>query len=137
MVSPAARAPRSDPKEVGVSSTATIDRMTLVQRAHLVDAAERDRSTGAPVLHLVLDADDFSDVSDRLGGDAADGLLVELADRLQTRLCPVGVTTHLAHDHLGIVCIGLACDDDVSSDVVRALATPIELGSELIEVRAS
>ena len=121
-----------------MSSTATLDhRMTLVQRAHLVDAPERDRCTGAPVLHLILDADDFSDVSERLGSDTADGILVELADRLQVRLCPAGVTTHLAHDHLGIVCVGLSCDDHVSDDVVRALATPIELGTELIEVRAS
>ena len=121
-----------------MSSTATLEsRITLVQRAHLVDAVERDRSTGAPVLHLVLDADDFSDVSDRIGIDTADGILVELADRLQARLCPSGVTTHLAQDHLGIVCIGLASDDHVGDDVARALATPIELGAELIEVRAS
>ncbi len=120
-----------------MSTIAAPDRITLVQRAQLVDAEERDRSTGAPVLHLVLDADDFSDVTDRLGGDAGDGLLVQLADRLQARLCPSGVTTHLAHDRLGITCIGLASDDRVSDDVVRALATPIELGSDLIEVRAS
>jgi GGDEF domain-containing protein len=120
-----------------VSSTAAVDRITLVQRAHLVDATERDRVTGAPVLNLVFDADDFSDLSDRLGSDAADGILVELADRLQARLCPSGVTTHLAHDHLGIVCVGLATDDRVGDDVARALATPIELGPELIELRAS
>jgi GGDEF domain-containing protein len=118
-------------------SSATLDRITLVQRAHLVDAPERDRMTGAPVLHLVLDAEDFSDVSDRVGPDTADGILLELADRLQARLCPSGVTTHLAHDHLGIVCIGLACDDQVNDDVARALATPIVLGNELVEVRAS
>ena len=120
-----------------MSSIATLDRITLVQRAHLVDAAERDRSTGAPVLNLVLDAEDFSDVSDRIGAETADGILVQLADRLQARLCLSGVTTHLAHDHLGIVCIGLACDDQFSDDVARALATPIELGTELVEVRAS
>ncbi|HJR25274.1 MAG TPA: diguanylate cyclase [Acidimicrobiales bacterium] len=120
-----------------MSSTATLSRITLVQRAHLVDAAERDRSTGAPVLHVVFDADDFSDMSDRIGTERADGILVQLADRLQARLCPSGVTTHLSHEQLGITCIGLACGDDVSHDVARALATPIELGTELVEVRAS
>jgi GGDEF domain-containing protein len=121
-----------------VSSTATLDEtITLVQRAHLVDAPERDRITGASVLTLVLDEDDFHDVSDRLGVETADGILVELADRLQDRLCPAGVTTHLSHDHLGIVCIGLACDDRFDDDVVRALATPLKVGTELIEVRAS
>ena len=111
---------------------------TLVQRAHLLESSERDRCTGAPVMTLALDEDDFHDVADRLGGvETADGILVELADRLQDRLCVAGVTTHLAHDRLGIVCIGLACDDHVGDDVARALATPVQLGTEWIEVRAS
>ena len=117
--------------------TRTQPGITLVQRAHLLEGAERDRCTGAPVMTLVLDEDDFHDVSDRLGVESADSILVELADRLQDRLCVAGVTTHLAHDHLGIVCIGLACDDRVSDDVVRALATPLQLGTEWIEFRAS
>ena len=117
--------------------TRTQPSTTLVQRAHLLESTERDRSTGAPVMTLVLDEDDFHDVSDRLGVETADGILVELADRLQDRLCPAGVTTHLAHDHLGIVCIGLACDDHVGDDVARALATPLQLGTEWVEVRAS
>ncbi len=129
---------RQRPEEVVVSSIATLDsRVTLVQRAHLLASEERDRCTGAPVTTLVLDPDDFSDVSDRLGVESADGILVALADRLQARLCTAGVTTHLSHDQLGIVCIGLACDDHVDDEVVRALAAPIELGCELVEVRAS
>ena len=110
---------------------------TLVQRAHLLASADRDRSTGAPVMLLVLDEDDFRDVGDRLGVEMADGILVELADRLQDRLCPAGVTTHLAHEQLGIVCIGLACDDRVGEDVAQALATPLQLGTRWVEVRAS
>jgi GGDEF domain-containing protein len=113
-----------------------MEQMTLVQRAHLVAAAP-DRCTGGSVTTLVLDADDFHDVSDRLGAEAADHLLVELADRLQARLCRCGVTTHLSHDELGIDCIGLAADHHVDAEVVRALATPLELGHELVEVRAS
>ena len=113
------------------------ERITLVQRAQLVDSDERDRSTGGPMLTVVLDPDDFTDVQDRLGVEVADGILVELADRLQARLCRSGVTTHLAHDNLGIVCIGLACDDPVGDDVVQALATPLEVGGELVELRAS
>jgi GGDEF domain-containing protein len=109
---------------------------TLVQRARLVDVERRDPLTGAPVAELVLDPEDLADVNARLGGEAVDQLLVELADRLQVRLCAAGVTTHLDLDHLGIVCIGLACDHAVAADVVRALAAPLEVGRELVEVRA-
>ena len=116
---------------------AVVLRTTLVQRARLVDAAEPDRSTGGPVTTLVLDPEDFCDVADRLGADAADRILVELADRLQDRLCRCGVTTHLAHDALGVRCIGLAGEPFVDDEVVRALATPVVLGDELVEVRAS
>lgn len=113
-----------------------MEHLTLVQRAHLVAAAP-DRCTGGPVTTLVLDIDDFQDVFDRLGGEAADHLLVELADRLQSRLCRCGVTTHLSHDQLGIDCIGLAADQRIDDHVARALATPLELGHELVEIRAS
>jgi predicted signal transduction protein with EAL and GGDEF domain len=116
-------------EEVDVLST------ILVQRAHLIDAPEPDRCTGGPITTLVLDPDDFHDVADRLGPDVADRILVELADRLQDRLCACGVTTHLAHDTLGIECIGLAGDPFVDADVVRALAAPLSVGSELVEVR--
>ena len=113
-----------------------MDRITLVQRAHLV-AAEPDRCTGGPVTTIVLDPDDFHDVADRIGTDHADRILVELADRLQQRLCGCGVTTHLSHDTLGIDCIGLTAEDRIDHDVVRALAQPLELGNDLVEVRAS
>lgn len=108
---------------------------TLVQRAHLVDAAGQDPLTGAPVTELVLDPDDLADVTARLGWEAADRLLLELADRLQHRLCPCGVTTHLDLDHLGIRCVGLVGEPPAGPAVVRALATPLEVGDELVEVR--
>jgi predicted signal transduction protein with EAL and GGDEF domain len=140
MVSPTRdrRSPRR-PQEVDVdgSRSNVIEHPRLVQRAQLVDAAQRDALTGGPITDLVLDPDDLADVNARLGWEAGDRLLVELADRLQVRLCSAGVTTHLDLDRLGIRCVGLACDHAVAADVVRALATPLELGAELVEVRAS
>ena len=119
------------------SASVTAMHPTLVQRARLVDVPERDDLTGAPVAQLVLDPDDLADVNARLGWEAVDHLLFELTERLQVRLCPAGVTTHLDLDHLGIVCVGLACDHAVAADVARALATPLEVGQELVEVRPS
>lgn len=126
--------PIQDPPEVvdGVG----MEHLTLVQRAHLVGTGN-DRCTGGLVTTLVLDPDDFHDVSDRLGGEVADHLLAQLADVLQTRLCGCGVTTHLSHDQLGIDCIGLSAGDRVDEDVVRALLAPFVVGDDLVEVRAS
>ncbi len=118
-------------------SRSEVQHPKLVQRAHLVAVAQRDRLTGGPVTDLVLDPDDLADVNARLGWEAVDQLLVELADRLQVRLCGAGVTTHLDLDHLGIRCVGLACDHAVASEVVRALAAPLEVGDQLVEVRTS
>lgn len=118
------------PEEVDVAQ-----QMTLVQRAHL-EAGGSDRCTGGPVTTLVLDADDFHEVTDRLGREHADRVLLELADRLQDRLCRCGVTTHLSHDLLGISCIGLVGDQHLDADVSSALAQPLDLCDGLIEVRA-
>ena len=113
------------------------ERITLVQRARLVsDTGRRDECTGAPIRVLVLNAEDLADVSDRLGGHGCDEIIVELADRLQARLCQCGVTTHLANDGLGIECVGLLSDDAVGPEILRALATPLDLDGELVEVRA-
>lgn len=113
-----------------------MDRITLVQRARLVDAPP-DRCTGGPVTTLLLDADDLYDVADRLGRDAVDRVLLELSDRLQARLCGCGITTHLSRDGLGIDCIGLTVADRVDCEVLHALALPLELDEGRIEVRAS
>jgi predicted signal transduction protein with EAL and GGDEF domain len=123
--------------EVDMFGSSTNRVVPLVQRAQLVAVDQRDLCTGGAITTLVLDADDLHDVNDRLGWEAGERILVELADRLQSRLCQAGVTTHLDPEGRGIRCIGLTCDDHVVADVTRALATPLQLGHELVEVRAS
>jgi predicted signal transduction protein with EAL and GGDEF domain len=107
-----------------------------LQRASLRDDGPCGWPAGGPVATLLLDAEDFRDLSDRLGGEAGDRLLVELADRLQERLCPCGVTTHLDATGLGIRCEGLLPGEPLTAEVSDALVHPLRLGSEVVEVRA-
>jgi predicted signal transduction protein with EAL and GGDEF domain len=112
------------------------DALPLLQRALLHDDGPSGWPVGSPVATLLLDRDDFRDLDDRLGGEAADRVLAELADRLQERLCQCGVTTHLDAARLGIRCEGLACGDPLVAAIARALSDPIQVGAQAVEVRA-
>jgi GGDEF domain-containing protein len=112
------------------------DTLPLLQRARLHDDGPSGWPAGSPVATLLLDDDDFRDLNERLGGEAGDRVLAEIADRLQERLCQSGVTTHLDSDRLAIRCEGLACGDPLTGEITRALADPLQVGLEVVEVRA-
>lgn len=112
------------------------DALPLLQRALLHDDGPSGWPMGSPVATLLLDQDDFRDLDDRLGGEAADRVLAEIADRLQERLCHCGVTTHLDTVRLGIRCEGLACGDPLVDAITRALSDPVRVGAQVVEVRA-
>jgi hypothetical protein len=89
------------------------------------------------VVTLLLDGEDLRDLADRLGDEAADHAVADLADRLQERLSRYGVTTHLSADHLGIRCEGLDPRDPLVAEVGDALREPLHVGPEVIEVRVA
>ncbi len=110
--------------------------LPLLQRAELRDDGLAGWPTGGPVATLVFDADDFRDLGERLGDESGDRVLVALADRLQERLCPCGVTTHLDLSRRGIRCEGLSAEDHVADEVVQALVLPLLVGDQLVAVQA-
>lgn len=112
------------------------DALPLLQRARLHDDGPSGWPTGSPVATLLLDGDDFRDLNERLGAETGDRVLAEIADRLQERLCSCGVTTHLDTGRLGVRCEGLACGDPLTTAISHALAEPLHLGHEIVEVRA-
>jgi GGDEF domain-containing protein len=112
------------------------DALPLLQRARLHDDGPSGWPAGSPMATLLLDGDDFRDLNERLGGETADRLLAEIADRLQERLCQSGVTTHLNTDRLAIRCEGLTCGDPLTDEITRALSDPLRVGPEVVEVRA-
>ena len=112
------------------------DGLPILQRAELWDDGMAGWPTGGPVATLVFDADDFRDLGERLGDEAGDRVLVEISDRLQERLCPCGVTTHLDLVRRGIRCEGLTHEDPVADEIVQALVLPFRIGNQLVEVRA-
>ncbi len=118
------------------TTTLHADELPILQRAELWDDGMAGWPIGGPVATLVFDADDFRDLGERLGDEAGDRVLVELSDRLQERLCPCGVTTHLDLLRRGIRCEGLTREDPVAEEIVQALVLPFRIGDHLVEVRA-
>jgi hypothetical protein len=111
--------------------------LPLRQRAQLRDDGPCGWPAGGPVVTLLLDDDDLRDRAERLGAEAADHAVATLADRLQERLSPLGVTTHLCADHRGIRCEGLDPHDPLAAEVGHALREPLQVGAEVIEVRVA
>jgi GGDEF domain-containing protein len=109
--------------------------LPLLQRAQLRDDGPCGWPAGGAVVTLLLDHEDLRDLADRLGSEAADHALVDLADRLQERLSRFGVTTHLSTD--GIRCEGLDPRDPLAAEVGDALREPLQVGPEVIEVRVA
>jgi hypothetical protein len=109
--------------------------LPLLQRARLRDDGPCGWPAGGPVVTLLLDGDDLRDLADRLGQEAADHALTDLADRLQERLSRLGVTTHLSAE--GIRCEGLDPRDPLAAEVGDALREPLQVGPEVVEVRVA
>ena len=112
----------------------------LLQRAHLVHALKRATRMGTQVAVLYLDLDDFDDVNERLGRELGDQVLIVLAARLQACLRGTDFTARLEGDEFAIICEDLTDPHDLAMVMRRisdALAAPVHVGGNTIEVRAS
>jgi len=111
-----------------------------LQRAHLVHALRRAKRTTSRVALLFLDIDDFHAINERSGSEVGDQVLIEIAARLQACLRDTDLTARLDGDEFVIVCEDLSEPADVevvTRRITDALAAPLHIGSEVIEVRAS
>jgi diguanylate cyclase (GGDEF)-like protein len=110
---------------------------------HLDRALARIRRTGRAVALVSIDLDDFTLVNDALGHRAADGLLVQVAARLQRVCAPEIVLSRPGGDELrAIVCDldpATARDDAraVAERLLDALAEPFEVGGETVRLSGS
>jgi diguanylate cyclase (GGDEF)-like protein len=89
----------------------------------------------ARVAVLYLDLDRFKEVNDRLGHDAGDALLIEVARRLSCCLRTGDTAARLGGDEFTVVCDGLRGLEDavaVAERITAALAVPVTVpGGEL------
>ena len=101
--------------------TGLANRTLLVDRLELA-IAHRSRSGGHVGL-LFCDIDGFKSVNDRLGHEAGDRLLVQIADRLLKATRSVDTVARLGGDEFVVVCPGLECPEDLDAVVSRISET--------------
>jgi diguanylate cyclase (GGDEF)-like protein len=86
--------------------------------------AQRERS-GGEVAVLFCDVDDFKAVNDRLGHEAGDRLLVQIAERLREATRATDTVARIAGDEFVVVCAGLDTPSE-AHEVVRRIGTLLE-----------
>jgi len=108
--------------------------------AHLDHALHRARRNGAPLALLMIDLDGFKAVNDRLGHEAGDRVLVEVAERLNRCARGGDLLARLGGDEFVLVAEAGHDADAVTvigERLLHTLQSPIELGSERASVGAS
>ena len=97
-------------------------------------------STDDHVGLLFCDLDKFKEVNDRLGHEAGDELLIQVADRLRGCVRPGDLLARFGGDEFVILLDGVAGLDAVTvvgDRVVRALEAPFWLHGEWVEISVS
>lgn len=101
--------------------------------------AEVSSSSDACAL-LYIDLDDFKGINDRLGHQAGDAVLVEVARRIRTVVRDHDTVGRLGGDEFAVLCPDLA-DVDVATDIARRLiesvSRPVSVGGQPVSVGAS
>jgi diguanylate cyclase (GGDEF)-like protein/PAS domain S-box-containing protein len=122
---------------------ATHDPLTgLANRALTTERLEEAlaRTDPSPVGLLFCDLDKFKEVNDRLGHEAGDDLLLDVADRLRACVRGGDLLARLGGDEFVVVLDGIADLAEVSEigeRIVTALREPFRLGSERAEIGVS
>jgi diguanylate cyclase (GGDEF)-like protein/PAS domain S-box-containing protein len=106
----------------------------------LSQALIRGRRNPAPVALLFLDIDDFKDVNDTLGHDVGDGVLKELAVRVQACVRAEDTVARLSGDEFTVILPEIAGPSDaalVATRVLEAVRRPVTVGPHELYVTAS
>jgi diguanylate cyclase (GGDEF)-like protein/PAS domain S-box-containing protein len=131
-------------REMTLTHDALHDPLTgLLNRAGLrehVDVAWADRTSSAPVAVLFGDLDGFKNVTDALGHDAGDEVLVHVAERLRTAVRAGDVVARWGGDEFVVLCPTVEGIDDAAriADRIRAsIEAPFRVGPGLAKIGIS
>ncbi|MGZ5052820.1 MAG: EAL domain-containing protein [Methylobacter sp.] len=118
--------------------TGVPNRILLADRMHL--ALSQTRRDNCLMAVGYLDLDGFKPVNDRLGHEAGDQLLVEIALRIKNALREGDTVARLGGDEFVFLLLGLEKVEDCEITVHRLLqviSQPISLTSQVVSVSAS
>lgn len=123
------------------SLTGLIDRRRFTERVEveLWEAAAGDTSLAL----LFMDLDGFKAVNDRLGHAAGDHLLIQVAQRLKSRLRRKDLVARLGGDEFLVSLIGLSRQDArveadrVAADLHEAIAAPYDIDGDKVRITVS
>ncbi len=109
-------------------------------REHVEHALDRARRTPArPHAVLFIDLDGFKTINDSLGHAAGDEVLVELAERVRTRVRPGDTAARLGGDEFAIL-LENSSDDDaelIAQRVLDALSGPVAVHGKDVVITGS
>ena len=124
---------------------ANFDMLTkLPNRQMFYDRLDQDIKKASradrPLALMFIDLDQFKEINDTLGHDKGDVLLGEVACRLASCVRETDTVARLGGDEFTIILNEL--DDSTSSDrvaqnILQKLATPFQLGAEVVYISAS
>jgi len=107
---------------------------------HVEHALARNRRPGArPNAVLIVDLDGFKTINDSLGHAAGDEVLVELAERLRTRIRPGDTAARLGGDEFGVLLEGSSDSDAgmVAQRILNAVSGPVTAHDREVVITAS
>ncbi len=93
-----------------------------------------------PLALMFIDLDQFKEINDTLGHDKGDILLGEVACRLTSCVRETDTVARLGGDEFTIILNELddaSSADRVAQDILQKLATPFQLGDEVVYISAS
>ena len=118
--------------------TGLANRRLLMNR--LSSAIRRRKQQGTGFALIYIDLDGFKPINDRLGHDAGDRLLVEVARRLRSGLPPGASAVRLGGDEFVVLLPGQTSRpavDTLARSLLDSIRSPIELGVEEVTIGAS
>ena len=115
------------------------DALRAVVQAQSAVTGESDPKL-ADIAVVYIDVDDFKKVNDRLGHDAGDQFLLELAGRLRTSVRETDLVCRTSGDEFAVLCHDVRDDEscrEITDRLLAVLRSPVSIGRGSVTLSAS